>query len=108
MGTPQKGKASPALWRIGMNDLLRNLEKLNQTYTSAYAGDLAALVSSDSKFELQQKVDRLMRVVSQWCDESEVKLNVSKTEVINLSANNLKENLEINVIAPRPGLEVFS
>lgn len=38
-------------------------------------------------------------MMSQWCDEPEVKLNVSKTEVINLSANNLKEKLEINLNA---------
>ena len=88
-----------------MNDLLRKLysflyiEKLSQTFISTYSDDLVSLISNDSKIELHEKVDLYVRMMSQWCDEPEVKLNVSKTEVINLSANNLKEKLEINLNA---------
>jgi hypothetical protein len=40
IGCPQGGRASPFLWRIGMNSLLKKMEKVNGIKAIAYADDL--------------------------------------------------------------------
>jgi retron-type reverse transcriptase len=52
-GTPQGGKASPLLFRIGMNNLIGNLNKVNNSRTTALADDTAIIVYSDQLNHLQ-------------------------------------------------------
>jgi hypothetical protein len=91
----QGGKSSASLWKIGMNDLLNKLEELKNCVTIAYADDLAILINSSNKTELQLMINETMKIIEKWCDEANVKLNVKKTEVINLSKFKIKLNIKL-------------
>ena len=95
-GCPQGGKASPALWKIGLNDLLRKIEKLQNTKVIAFADDLAALLCSDNKRELQIRVNELFKMVKIWCEEAELELNLGKTDWINFSRTRDEIKLTVN------------
>lgn len=95
-GTPQGGKESPSLWKIGMNDLLKKLGNVKRVHTVAYADDIGMLIFGDNKAEIQEKINVTINLVNKWCTEAGVKLNVNKTEIINLSKS--KKNLNIKII----------
>ena len=84
-GCPQGGKASPSLWTIGMNDLLTRLNELENSEIVAFADDLAVLISSNSKIEIQSQLNKLWSILKEWCSEAELELNMNKTEFVNFT-----------------------
>jgi hypothetical protein len=86
-GCPQGGRASPTLWRIGMNDLLIKLGKLKYTWPVAFADDTSALLSSNNERDLQMYINACIETIDKWCTQAEVQLNLGKTEIMNLSKN---------------------
>lgn len=97
-GCPQGGCASPTLWKIGMNNLLKEIEKLNVKF-SAYADDLIVLISSNSLDELENRLNQLWQIIEKWCLAADLQINRKKTlfmfvgkrdHVINLNKSKIK------------------
>lgn len=80
-GCPQGGKASPTLWKIGLNDLLIRMRNLDGTVSCAFADDLSGLIYSNNKNDLQIQLNKMLKLVEKWCAEAEVKLNVDKMKL---------------------------
>ncbi|MGF1948916.1 reverse transcriptase domain-containing protein, partial [Enterococcus gallinarum] len=53
-GTPQGGRASPLLYRIGSNDLLTKIKQVIGVRPTAYADDTTLVIGADSLRELEE------------------------------------------------------
>ena len=78
-GCPQGGRASPILWKIGMNSLLDKLEEKKVEFV-AYADDLILVLEEESTSDLQKKLSYVMNLINDWCATAELKINTNKTE----------------------------
>jgi retron-type reverse transcriptase len=90
-GTPQGGRASPLLWRIGLNNLLDKLEKENRVKATAFADDLVVVIYENGKKEFDKKVNVIIGLIYEWGNESEVKLNAEKTIMISIGRKEITE-----------------
>ena len=90
-GTPQGGRASPLLYRIGSNDLLTKLNQVKGICATAYADDTAIVASGDTKQELESNVRAAIAAVSDWAKTAEIKLNTDKTEIISVGRTAIKK-----------------
>lgn len=97
-GCPQGGKASPALWKIGMNSLLKLLEKDKEIRFTAYADDLSILIGANSANSLEAKLNEVWTIIDNWCCKAELGLNVKKTEFLLLGRKKIKIKLRNNPI----------
>lgn len=93
-GTPQGGCASPLLWRIGTNELADKLSKQNRARSSQFADGIAMVVHGSNEIEFKSSLDQAVRVVREWCDRAERKLNASKTEAMSIGKKRI-ENVQI-------------
>lgn len=80
-GTPQGGRASPALFRIGLNSLLHRLTEQKIAHVG-YADDLALVLSATSQSELQRKLDEAFELIRGWCSDADLTVNEQKTEFL--------------------------
>lgn len=94
-GTPQGGRASPLLYRIGVNNLLCKLNELLNTLTTAYADDTSIIVHENSEKELRAKVKTAIDLVTGWANGAEIQLNSKKTEILSIGKKTI-EAVEIN------------
>ena len=94
-GCPQGGCASPLLWKIGMNELLNILKrKFKRLRFTAYADDLALLISSNSLGELERSLNEIWIEIGKWCKQAQLVLNVEKTEFMLLGRRKVEIKLE--------------
>ena len=94
-GTPQGGKASPAIWVIGLNSLLKRLDKIKYLKVTAYADDINLLIGANSERELQQRLTSVWTEVANWCKGAEVQLNRDKTVYMLIGRRRLKLPLTV-------------
>ena len=80
-GCPQGGVLPPILWNMTVDDLLT---KLNRTGCIAvgFADDIALLISGAFEEVLSQLMQRIFRLVEEWCEESGLSVNPEKTGLI--------------------------
>lgn len=90
-GTPQGGRASPLLYRIGSNDQLTKLNAVNGIRTTSFADGTAIVMSGDTARELESKVRAAIGAVSDWARTAEIKLNPDKTEIISIGRTKISE-----------------
>ena len=81
MGCPQGGRASPGLWRLAINEVLKKLTK-NHICNVAYADDLAVLLQAKTLKALKKRFKETMQVISGWCERAGLKLSVEKCRVM--------------------------
>ena len=89
-GTPQGGRASPLLYRIGANNLLTKLKAIDGIQATAFADDTAIVVGAESEGELQAKVSAAMNAVAEWARTAEIRVNEDKTEIISIGRSTVK------------------
>ncbi|CAF4919851.1 unnamed protein product [Pieris macdunnoughi] len=80
-GCPQGGVLSPLLWNLVVNELITELNADN-LYTVGYADDIAILISGNFESTLCDLMRRAFKVIERWCNEYELSVNPSKTELI--------------------------
>ena len=80
-GTPQGGRASPALFKIGLNALLNKLNEHKIDHV-AYADDLALVLSASTQNVLQEKLSNAFDLIRNWCSEADLAVNEQKTELM--------------------------
>ena len=90
-GTPQGGRASPLLYRIGANRLLTELNQIKSVRTTAFADDTALVASGDSENELKANVKTAINVVQEWARAAEIKLNADKTGVMTIGRKAIRK-----------------
>lgn len=83
IGCPQGGRASPGLWRIGMNDMLVNLTK-NKILNVAFADDLALIIKANTLKRITKKFGDAINIIEQWCESAGLKLSVEKSQVLDI------------------------
>ena len=76
-GLQQGSWLSPLLFNFYINPLLRELEK-DSTWVRAYADDII-IVLKDAK-----EIDLKLKIVLDWCDNNDIKLNPEKSGVMRL------------------------
>ena len=95
-GTPQGGRASPALFRIGLNGLLSKLNEHGIDHV-AYADDLALVLDATSQSRLQEKLSNAFELIRSWCKEADLTVNEQKTELmLTTRKRSMKWKLHLN------------
>lgn len=94
-GCPQGGCASPSLWRIGMNNLLNNIDKVKNVSAIAFADDLLLLVNSNDILSLEKLINNVWTIIDEWCVRAELQLNLDKTNFMLLKKQKLSRDLFI-------------
>ena len=80
-GCPQGGILSPLLWCLVLNGLLKELED-EGLYTQGYADDLAIVISGKFPNTVSGLMQRALRIVQQWCNDQNLRVNPSKVEMV--------------------------
>lgn len=85
-GCPQGSVLGPACWNLMFDGLLRILEVETPDSFVAYADDLLVLVKGGSRREIEERGQRVVNVIVQWCDSANLQLSERKTEAIVLKS----------------------
>lgn len=80
-GLPQGSPISPCLFNIFVSDL-PGMVKDNRTSILQFADDTAIVVKGQSVHAVQDKMEKVLKTVTQYTTRWKIRLNVSKTEAI--------------------------
>ena len=75
MGVPQGSVISPFLFNIFVDDLLRELEKVNKDFWT-YADDIAFGFRSAKEFHMK------MKIIEEWSLKNGMKIKINKCELM--------------------------
>lgn len=64
-GTPQGGRCSPLIWRIGLNDLLKKLSSMRNIKITAYADDTSLIIYSNSESGFKMKLKSAIKILNE-------------------------------------------
>lgn len=82
----------PVLWDIYFEPSLLKLEDLDETLECvAYAYDHAVVVAGNSRKEIQNKLNRVLQGIKDWCIKNKMKISINKTKRVLLNGT-LKRN----------------
>lgn len=97
-GCPQGGRISPLLFKIGINSLLKDLNKLDNRsiITTAFADDVSILISTKKENEIQKLLNKIWLSISKWCFNANLSINKSKTELIKFGRKKIKIDLKLD------------
>lgn len=86
-GCPQGGCLSPLLWSIVLDSLLNKLVTDSKFKVSAYADDLAIIITGNRKLigAMSSKMNEAMKIVELWCTETALSVNPDKTVFMKFS-----------------------
>ena len=80
-GFPQGGCLSPLPWCLVINGLIEKLNSLG-SYTQGFADDISLYNSGSCESAVYELTQRSLGVVEEWCQESGLLVNPSKTSVV--------------------------
>jgi ribonuclease HI len=80
-GCPQGGCLSPLLWCLVVDSLITELEAKGCLVT-AYADDLALLVTDKNSEAACDKMNKILETVESWCARNQLHVNPSKTTMV--------------------------
>lgn len=81
-GCPQGSVLGPSCWNLMFDGLLRLLESSAQGKFAAYADDLVAVVSGDTRREIEIEGQKIATLVNEWCKSAKLEISDRKTEAI--------------------------
>lgn len=109
-GCPQGGCLSPLLWSIVMDALLNKLTIDGKFKVSAYADDLAIIITGHKNLigAMSSHMNKAMKTVEQWCNETGLSVNPDKTVLMKFSKGTKDEPLNAIKIYGKKILRVKS
>jgi len=83
-GCPQGSIIGPLAWNWSMDDLLNRFGELegSGTLATAYADDLALLISGSSRNNIEANALRAIEILQKWCASYKLQIAVDKTKAI--------------------------
>jgi hypothetical protein len=93
-GCPQGGCLSPLLWSVVVDSLIRKLRE-NGFLVFAYADDLAIMTRGKFSLTVCEKMNQALRIVQEWCLETGLNVNPTKSSVMKFTKGRTTEVKEI-------------
>ena len=94
-GVPQGSKLGPLLYLIVANNLLENIKS---PHVFAYADDTAVIVTDENFCVAQQKIQNEATIISQWCHDNGLILNVKKSKIMYVRSSRWRtKNVNIKI-----------
>ena len=94
-GVPQGSIMGPILFISFVNDLPENFQNCKIV---SYADDTQILVSGKNTKEIKAKLENLIETAQKWYSKNSLLNNITKTEIMLISARKHKETLYVNII----------
>lgn len=94
-GCPQGSVVGPYVWTWCMDELLYKLEEMEseEIYTTAFADDLAIIISANSRKDLESKSGKAIKILLEWCKDYKLNISVKKTKAMLTKGNFDKERM---------------
>jgi len=89
-GCPQDSVLDPACWNIMFGGLLRRLEGVIPGQFVAYADDLIVVINGNSRKEIEQRRQRIVDEIVDWCRLAKLEISKNKTEGIALKSEHIR------------------
>jgi ribonuclease HI len=83
-GCPQGGCLSPLLWNIAIDTLIVRLKAVGVRVVG-YADDLEIEIRGKHASIVGERANQVMRIVEQWCEETGLSVNPSKSSVMKVT-----------------------
>lgn len=94
-GVPQGSVISPVLFTIYLRDIFTKIP--NHTQAVVFADDVSLIVTAESLEALKLNCNETLTSVESWCDEWKMKIQTSKSILMDLSNKREKLNFEVTV-----------
>jgi len=85
---PQGSVLSPACWNIMFDGLLRRLERVTP---GQFAEDLIVVINGNSRSEIEQRGQKIVDEILDWCRLAKLKISKSKSEGITLKCEKIRK-----------------
>ena len=95
-GTPQGAVLSPLLYTLFVNDL--NIPPLTRCNFSQYADDIAVWSTSKNINSTELNIGKAVSHLEKWCSKWRIKINPSKSKLVNFSFRNSKHRNHVSNI----------
>ena len=86
-GVPQGSILGPLFFIIYVNDLMMKYND-NDPKVTLYADDTVLYISSDSPKDTCTRLQNGLTILSEWCNENKLSINVSKTKLLIVDLQN--------------------
>lgn len=86
-GCPQGSVLGPDCWNLMFDGLLRVLEELVPDNFVAYADDLLVMIQGRSRRDIEDRAQRVVNRIVDWCTGAKLQLSERKTEAVLLQNN---------------------
>ena len=89
-GCPQGGVLSPLMWSLVVDSLIKRLKKAG-LHVTAYTDDLAISTMGNYASICCQKINKALKIVETWCNETGLYVNPEKTELVRFTKRTKKD-----------------
>lgn len=97
-GVPQGGVVSCYLWNFCIDELLRNLNRMNGIYAIAYSDDLMIMNRGASETMIRDEFIKALNFTSRWCATNDLSVSGEKSEFMRFTKKDLKIEPNINFL----------
>ena len=79
-GCPQGSICGPIFWDLAVEPCLNKMSSIEETDgVIAYADDIAVVIGGNTRAELEQKAEKTLKTLQEWCERNKLQLSKEKT-----------------------------